>query len=134
MIAGGGCHRTAPEWGVMTTLSCVGVNVAAPAGGQLADALTAITGGDAPAWAPAVVDGGGRGRTCEVSVGDGAVQIFEVPLPAAVPEQLTIRIDDTDAAVDRLRAAGFEVTEHRDLSLVASVNVASVCIRIGGSE
>jgi len=122
------------EWGVMTTLSCVGVNVAAPAGGQLAEALTAITGGDAPTWNPAVVDGGGRGRTCEVQVGDGAVQIFEVPLPAAVPEQLTIRIDDTDAAVERLRAAGFEVAEHPDLSLVASVNVAGVCIRIGVSE
>jgi hypothetical protein len=66
-------------------------------------------------------------------VGDGAVQISEVPLPAAVPEQLTIRIDDTDAAVDRLRVAGFEVTEHRDLSLVASVNVAGVCICSGGS-
>lgn len=117
----------------MSTLACIGVNVPAPAGGQLADALTAITGGDAPAWAPAVVDGGGRGHTCEVSVGDGAVQIFEVPLPAAVPEQLTIRIDDTDAAVDRLRAAGFEVTEHRDLSLVASVNVAGICIRIGAA-
>ena len=119
---------------VMTTLSCVGVNVAAPAGGQLAHALTAITAGAEPTWYPVVVDGGGRGRTCEVQVGDGAVQIFEVPLPAAVPEQLTIRIDDTDAAVERLRAAGFEVTEHRDLSLAASVNVAGVCIRIGGSE
>ena len=118
----------------MTTLSCVGVNVPAPAGAELVSALTALTGGDDPTWFPVVVDGGGSGRTCEVPIGTGAVQIFEVPLPAALPEQLTIRVDDTDAAVERLRAAGFEVAEHPDLSLVASVNVAGVCIRIGGSE
>ena len=54
----------------MTALSCVGVNVAAPAGGQLVAALTAITGGESPVWYPAVVGGtGGRGRTCEVQVG-----------------------------------------------------------------
>ena len=117
----------------MTTLSCVGVNVAAPAGGELVAALTAVTGGDVPTWHPAVVDGGGRGRTCEVQVGGGAIQIFEVPLAPAVPEQLTIRVDDTDAAVARLRAGGFGVAEHPDLSLVASVNVAGVCIRIGAA-
>ena len=44
----------------MNTLACIGVNVAAPAGGQLADALSAITaGGDDPTWFPVVVDGGG---------------------------------------------------------------------------
>jgi hypothetical protein len=118
----------------MTTLSCIGVNVAAPAGGELVTALTAITGADEPVWYPAVVDGtGGRGRTCEVSVGDGAVQICEVPLPAAVPEQLTIRVDDIGGAVRRLRESGFEVNEHRDLALVASVTAAGVCIRIGSA-
>ena len=117
-----------------SSLATVGVNVAAPAGGQLATALTAITGGDAPTWYPAVVEGtGGRGRTCEVQIGSGAVQIFEVPLPAAVPEQLTMRVDDPDAAITRLRAAGFVVVEHPDLSLVASVKVAGVCIRVGSA-
>ena len=118
----------------MSTLSCVGVNVAAPAGGQLADALTAITGGAEPTWYPVVVDGGGRGRTCEVQVGTAAIQVFETPLAPEVPEQLTIRVLDPVAAVSRLQGAGFDVTEHPDLSLVASVNVAGVCIRIGGSE
>ena len=119
----------------MPTLATVGVNGPAPAGAELVAALTAITGGDAPVWYPAVVDGtGGRGRTCEVQIGSGAVQIFEVPLTPAVPEQLTIRVDDPDAATTRLRAAGFVVVEHPDLSLAAaSLNVAGVCIRIGGS-
>jgi hypothetical protein len=58
----------------------------------------------------------------QVQVGGGAIQIFEVPLAPAVPEQLTIRVDDTDAAVARLRAGGFGVAEHPDLSLVASLS------------
>jgi hypothetical protein len=117
------------------SLATVGVNVPAPAGAALVAALTAVTGGVAPVWYPAVTDGtGGRGRTCEVQIGGGSVQIFEVPLPAALPEQLTIRVDDPDAAITRLRAAGFdEVVEHPDLSLVASLNVAGVCIRIGAA-
>jgi hypothetical protein len=118
----------------VNTLATVGVNVPAPAGAELVAALTAVTGGDAPNWYPAVVvDGGGRGRTCEVQIGGGAVQIFEVPLPAALPEQLTIRVDDIGGAVRRLRADGFDVAEHPGLSLVASVNVAGVCIRIGAA-
>lgn len=116
----------------MNTLATVGVNVPAPAGADLVAALTAITGADDPTWYPAVVEGtGGRGRTCEVQIGSGAVQIFEVTLEPAVPEQLTIRVDDPDAAITRLRAAGFVVVEHPDLSLAASLNVAGVCIRIG---
>lgn len=116
------------------SLSAVGVNVVAPGGGQLADALVAITGDESPTWYPAVVDGtGDRGRTCEVQVGTSIVQIFEVPLPAAVPEQLTFSVVDPDGAVSRLRSAGFEVTEYEGLAVASSVNVAGVCIRILGN-
>ncbi len=96
--------RPSRHHGDMTTLACIGVNVPAPAGAELVSTVTALACGDDPTWFPAVVDGGGRGRTCEVPIGSGAVQIFEVPLPAALPEQLTIRLDDTAAAVARPRA------------------------------
>lgn len=115
----------------MPTLSCISLQTI-DGGDALAAALTAITGEVDPTWHPCVVDGTDlRGRTAQ----GGPVQLWEVPAPkTALPEAITIAVTDPDAAVARLRAAGLEVTEHRDLSLAAaSLNVAGVCIRIGAA-
>ena len=106
------------------------LTIAGPDVAAVADALVALTGGDAPRWYPAAVAATGEeGRTCVVRVGNGAVELFEVA-PVALAESLTIDVDDVSGAVDRLRQNGFEVIEHEGLPVVATVSVAGVCIRI----
>jgi hypothetical protein len=115
----------------MATLSCISIQTI-DAGDALAAALTAITGDAEPTWHPCVVDGTDlRGRTAQI----GPVQIWEVPTPkTALPEAITIAVTDPDGVVSRLCAAGFDVAEHPDSSLVsASLTVAGVCIRIAAA-
>ena len=107
------------------------LTVAIPDAADFVAALSAITGTE-PEWHTAVVAGtSDRGRTCQIA----GVEVFEVPGEVWRAESITLATSDPDAAVARLRAAGFdEVTEHTGLPVAASLNVAGICIRIGGSE
>ena len=112
------------------------LTIAGPDVAAVADALTAISGGRAPTWYPAVVAvSGEEGRTCTVAVGNDVVELFEVAAPVAKPESLTIAVDDDTAAaaVARLRAAGFEVVEHTG-PVAATVTVGGVCLRIAAER
>ena len=105
------------------------VTVAVPDAEQLAAALAAIGGGPEPTWHAAVVAGtGAEGRVCTVA----GVEVFEVP-ESRIPESITLEVADTGAAVARLRAAGFEVTDLTGLPLSASLTVAGIGIRIAAA-
>ena len=102
------------------------LTVALPDADDFVAALSAIT--STPAiWYPAVVAGSGaRGRTCQIAG-------VEVPGEAWRPESVTLEVDDPDAALARLRAAGFDVAEHTGLPVAASLIVAGVGIRIAAA-
>ena len=107
-----------------------GLTISGPDVAELVAALQRITGGAGVAWHPAVTAAGEEGRTCIVPVGADVVEVFEVPRPVALPESITVTVDDPSGAADRLRNNGFEVVEHEDLPVAATVSVGGVCIRL----
>lgn len=107
------------------------VTIATPDASELVTALTAISGEPATWFPAAAVDTGAEGRTCQIA----GVEVFEILGLGGVqlPESITLTTTDAAGAVDRLRAAGFDLTEHTGLPVAASLTVAGVGIRIAAA-
>ncbi|MCB0927114.1 MAG: hypothetical protein KDB70_04145 [Mycobacterium sp.] len=92
----------------MNAIDSVSIFLPQPSGTLLGQALAAITGVPEPDWANATVSDGPSYRAV-VHVGPSRLELVQGACPAAAPEQLALAVNDADAALARLSAAGFEV-------------------------
>ncbi|MCB9441173.1 MAG: hypothetical protein H6523_13105 [Mycolicibacterium sp.] len=106
-IGGVGEHR---EDSNMNAIDNITIFLPQPSGTKLGQAIAAITGVPEPDWENAVVSDG-PGYRAVVHVGPSRLELVQGACPAAAPEQLALAVNDADAALARLSAAGFEVEE-----------------------
>lgn len=104
----------------MTTPAIVGLTVGAPAphAEPLATALAAITGTGAPNWQQVILGDGTEARRAVISIGVTVLAVVETA-EANLPRSVALGFEDVDAAIERLRAAGFEVRTPGPGSLIS---------------
>lgn len=116
----------------MTTvaIAALSINAPGPAAGELAAAVVAVAGGPTRCGVRPWLPEDARGRVCEIIAGPTVLQVFEAPLPPTMPEAITLTVGDLDAAVDRLREAGFTVATPPGLPITAVTTARGVSIRL----